>query len=212
MSLLKLFLKNSANMFNKTITSLSDAASKFDVNEFETQCDKFSEELNKEIDKFKTKLKGLNLAKRLNDKCIFSIPFNKDNEKLSYTLDNDKLIVTVIKNITEENRTVNEERKTEMTIPSEILNYELLQNYNDKEKKMYFIFKNNKKIKTNDDKQERNVKDNTDLSEKIKKRKNIIEKVLHMRKNGCSLKKIAEEINVSERTISRWLKTFDDIK
>lgn len=194
-------LKRNAVDFNKMMKDFDFSLAEKKMNELESS--------------FKFQFDGLKkMVKEMTDKFIVEIPFDREYESLSFKIENGVMTITT------EQHTSNRDAKsvTETSIPTGIDVNRMIQRYDEKEKKMRFIFfKNIGSVYTKKGLRENEESDNLDNddsisrqpsdSNKIAEKEAMIRKMIQMHENGCSYRKIAEETGISDKTVKRWIKS-----
>lgn len=217
MSLLKIFRKNATDLFNQSMNAIRTSFNDFDVDNLESNFEIMQKEFNEEFKKLKEKFK------LLNNKHVVTVPFDKDTENLTFNIKNDVLTIEVNKNIKNETSQLSQTNTTQVSLPTGINIDNIIQKYNNKEKKMIFIIKTDVNqdvdiVNKNDGekKDDENIErmetvnqniENGQTSKEVEKDR-LLRKIVNMKNNGCSIRQIAEETNLSVKTIYRWLKQY----
>lgn len=206
MGLLKFFGKRALTSFKRSIDDLQETLNEIDVENIESRFSELRSDLNSEFEKL------INQFKKVGNKLIVEVPYDRDTQTLSYKLEDGVMTVTVETCEETENGSFKSKSVTTRTIPEGVNVDEMKHKYLDKEKKMLFIFKNSNKVevveenasKTDDFEPigENEVKDEEPI--KLSKEE-MLKKMVHMHLNGCSYRKIAEECGVSDKTAKRWI-------
>lgn len=192
-------IKKNADEFGKMMKDLD-----FDFSSAEKKFNELESSLKDQFAELKKRVKDLT------DKFIVEIPFDRENETLSFKIENGKIIVTT------ERHTENRDAKsvTETIIPTGIDVNRMIQRYDEKDKKMRFIF-----FKTVGDVYQKKggyqvseeISDETvtetKTEDKVAEKEALIRKMIEMHEKGFSYRKIAEETGISDKTVKRWIKS-----
>lgn len=195
-------IKKNADEFGKMMKDLdfdfSSAEKKF--NELESSFKEQFYELKKRV-------------KELTDKFIVEVPFDRENETLSFKIENGMIIVTT------ERHTENRDAKsvTETTIPTRFDVNRMIQRYDENNKKMRFIFfktvgeiykkKGGCQVNEEATNEKEETVTETKTEDKVAEKEALIRKMIEMHEKGFSYRKIAEETGISDKTVKRWIKS-----
>lgn len=160
-----------------------------------------------------------NLAKQFKeatDVFIIKIPFDKNNQSLSYKIDDDTITIT-----TESCKSTNTESVVDYTesttvtntvIPKRFDATRMVQKYDSKNKRMLFIFyKPLIKVKQETKKQVSTNSASNESKENLTKnneKERLMEYILEKYKTGYSYRKLAKVVGVSDKTIKRWIEAY----
>lgn len=177
------FMKETAEEMEKFRQSINDP-----FEEFKKTSTEMLKELKDEIKKTKTSF-------------IVEVPFNKESDQLTYSVDGDTITVTT-KTKTD---TSDSTSTTTATIPDEFDRHNLIQKYDEKNKKMKFIFITNffKKKKNESNKNDKSEKDESEKP--IIERRKLLDRILELNSKGWSYRRIAKEVGISDKTVKRWI-------
>ena len=123
MDFINQFAKNALKQLNEAKKQMTKLLNDFDSFEIEKQMTDTWSELKQ-------------IVKNLTDKFIVSVPFDREKEKLSFSIENGMIIVQVTSNSDD----VQFKSVTETKIPTGIDVNRMIQKYDEKHKKMLFIF------------------------------------------------------------------------
>ena len=224
-SLFKSFTDSALSLFNRKFNELDKMMRDIDFSSAE---DKFNEIEKSFKEKF-TELKKR--VKEFTDKFIVEVPFDKNEETISFKIENGMITITTEKS----DESSSKKSTTEVSIPETVDEHHMVQRYAEDEKKMMFIFFKKKKPNKVETKEDENVEatneDNVEQQEnvnlgrvetnadgtvnespsnetdRVSEKKRLIEKMIQMHEAGFSYRKIAEETGISDKTVKRWIKS-----
>lgn len=197
MGLLSLFSKSAINSLKKVANEMQQTINEIDFDDFENRFDALRNDINKEFEKFTNKLKNLG------NKYVVEVPYDRDRQTLSYRIENGLMTITVETNEETENGSFKSKSTTTTTIPEDVNVDNIIQKYLKDEKKMLFILKKTKIEVVEEDENE--VEEETPLTNE---QEELVKKMYHMRKNGCSYRKIGLECGVSDKTAKKWIDKY----
>lgn len=175
MDFINQFAKNALKQLNEAKKQMTKLLNDFDSFEIEKQMTDTWSELKQ-------------IVKNLTDKFIVSVPFDREKEKLSFSIENGMIIVQVTSNSDD----VQFKSVTETKIPTGIDVNRMIQKYDEKHKKMLFIFL--KKIPSA-------------VVEKDKPSKgDMIKKMIKLHNEGMSYRAIGKMFAINPKTVTRWIK------
>lgn len=133
-------------------------------------------------------------------KYICTVPYDRNIERLSYSLEGDVLRVTVSGE--------NSNKETTFTLPPNVLAENASHEYDSNENQMVFMFKVADSNDDNETKLEVDVSDEAskNLAEVLTESFDKVKQAVALHSNGWSFRKIAREIGVSDKTVARWVR------
>lgn len=198
MDTIRLFGKNVVKSLTRAAIEMQTAFNDIDFNDFENRFVSIQNEIKKEIEK---------LTKKLNEEYVVEVPYDRDTQTLSYRIENRIMTITVERNENTDNSFLKSKDVTTITIPKYVNIDKITQNYLKDENMMIFIFKKgqNEEEGTISENEPTVNNDNDDnKNNKIK----LMEKMYHMRKNGCSYRQIGLECGLSDKTVKKWINAY----
>lgn len=213
MDFLTKFTRDGFRSLRRTTRELTQMIRDFDFPSFEDEFNQIENEFKKQMDKIKERIKNLT------DRFIVEVPFDKEKQKLSVSVN--KNVLTVVLDSYDEATNTTGNAMTQTTIPEDVDPTTMKQLYDTENKKLVFVFMKKKvnnaetestettetvEETTNNTTTESIVAEQTTEGAKPKK-ESLMKTILSMYENGFSYRKIAAETGISDKTVKRWIQS-----
>ena len=212
MDFLTKFTRDGFRSLRRTTRELTQMIRDFEFPSFEDEFNQIENEFKKQMDKIKERIKNLT------DRFIVEVPFDKEKQELSVSVN--KNVLTVVLDSYDEVTNTTGNAMTQTTIPEDVDPTTMKQVYDTENKKLIFVFM---KKKVNNAETERTettetVEETTNnttaesvaeqTTEGVKpKKESLMKTILSMYENGFSYRKIAAETGISDKTVKRWIQS-----
>lgn len=210
MRTLRTFADSAISLIQDGVNELSRMISDFDTTKLMSDMMDFNDSIRGEFDKLKQKIRNLD------DKFIVKVDYDRNDEMMSYSIEDN--VLTVIVNSDPESRNQTSERRVVTTLPNNVNVTDMKTKYNTEDSTMVFIFK-----KTQVDNMTNGVDTTaTTLSQEEVERSSgedemslqdsrrfISARMKEMHDSGISYRQIAKEFGVSDKTVARWIKELN---
>ena len=212
MDFLTKFTRDGFRSLRRTTRELTQMIRDFEFPSFEYEFNDIENEFKKQMDKIKERIKNLT------DRFIVEVPFNKEKQELSVSVN--KNVLTVVLDSYDEATNTTGNAMTQTTIPEDVDPTTMKQVYDTENKKLVFVFMK-KKVnnaeteskettetveKTTNNTTTESVSEQTTEGVKPKK-ESLMKTILSMYENGFSYRKIAAETGISDKTVKRWIQS-----
>lgn len=225
MDFLTKFTRDGFRSLRRTTRELTQMIRDFDFPSFEEEFNEIENEFKKQMDKIKERIKNLT------DRFVVEVPFDKEKQELSVSVN--KNVLTVVLDSYDESTNTTGNAMTQTTIPEDVDPTTMTQFYDAEKKKLVFVFMK-KKIdnaetkntettetveETTDNTKTETVEETTNntttenvvagqTTEWVKsKKESLMKTILSMYENGFSYRKIAAETGISDKTVKRWIQS-----
>ena len=212
MDFLTKFTRDGFRSLRRTTRELTQMIRDFEFPSFEYEFNDIENEFKKQMDKIKERIKNLT------DRFIVEVPFDKEKQELSVSVN--KNVLTVVLDSYDEATNTTGNAMTQTTIPEDVDPTTMKQVYDTENKKLIFVFMK-KKVnnaeteskettetveKTTNNTTTESVSEQTTEGVKPKK-ESLMKTILSMYENGFSYRKIAAETGISDKTVKRWIQS-----
>lgn len=213
MDFLTKFTRDGLRSLRRTTRELTQMIRDFEFPSFEDEFNQIENEFKKQMDKIKERIKNLT------DRFIVEVPFDKEKQELSVSVN--KNVLTVVLDSYDEATNTTGNAMTQTTIPEDVDPTTMKQLYDTENKKLVFVFMKKKvnnaetestettetvEETTNNTTTESIVAEQTTEGAKPKK-ESLMKTILSMYENGFSYRKIAAETGISDKTVKRWIQS-----
>jgi len=213
MDFLTKFTRDGFRSLRRTTRELTQMIRDFEFPSFEDEFNEIENAFKKQMDKIKERIKNLT------DRFIVEVPFDKEKQELSVSVN--KNVLTVVLDSYDEATNTTGNAMTQTTIPEDVDPTTMTQFYDKDNKKLVFVFMKKKinKVETEDTETTETVEGTTDntttesvvaeqTTEGVKpKKESLMKTILAMHENGFSYRKIAAETGISDKTVKRWIQS-----
>lgn len=213
MDFLTMFTRNGFRSLRRTTRELTQMIRDFEFPSFEDEFNEIENAFKKQMDKIKEKIKNLT------DRFIVEVPFDKEKQELSVSVN--KNVLTVVLDSYDETTNTTGNAMTQTTIPEDVDPTTMTQFYDKNNKKLVFVFMKKKinNVETEDTETTETVEGTTNntttenvvaeqTTEGVKpKKESLMKTILAMHENGFSYRKIAAETGISDKTVKRWIQS-----
>lgn len=206
MRTLRTFADSAMSLIQDGVNEISRMIHDFDTTKLVNEMMEFNDSIRNEFDKLKQKIRNLD------DKFVVNVDYDRDEDIMSYSIENRTL--TVIVKSEPESRNQTSERRVVTTLPNDVLITNMKTKYNNEEKTMLFIFKKGLE-NTNDTtattlSQESVERSSGEVEMSLQDNKRFIAiRMKEMHDSGISYRQIAREFGVSDKTVARWIKELN---
>ncbi len=206
MRTLRTFADSAMSLIQDGVNEISRMIHDFDTTKLVNEMMEFNDSIRNEFDKLKQKIRNLD------DKFVVNVDYDRDEDIMSYSIENRTL--TVIVKSEPESRNQTSERRVVTTLPNDVLITNMKTKYNNEEKTMLFIFKKGLE-NTNDTtattlSQEAVERSSGEDEMSLQDNKRFIAiRMKEMHDSGISYRQIAREFGVSDKTVARWIKELN---
>lgn len=212
MDFLTKFTRDGFRSLRRTTRELTQMIRDFEFPSFEDEFNQIENEFKKQMDKIKERIKNLT------DRFIVEVPFDKEKQQLSVSVN--KNVLTVVLDSYDEATNTTGNAMTQTTIPEDVDPTTMKQVYDTENKKLIFVFMKKKVNNAETESKEttetveettnntttENVSEQTTEGVKPKK-ESLMKTILSMYENGFSYRKIAAETGISDKTVKRWIQS-----
>lgn len=213
MDFLTKFTRDGFRSLRRTTRELTQMIRDFEFPSFEDEFNEIENAFKKQMDKIKERIKNLT------DRFIVEVPFDKEKQELSVSVN--KNVLTVVLDSYDEATNTTGNAMTQTTIPEDVDPTTMTQFYDKDNKKLVFVFMKKKinKVETEDTETTETVEETTNntttesvvaeqTTEGVKpKKESLMKTILAMHENGFSYRKIAAETGISDKTVKRWIQS-----
>ena len=206
MRTLRTFADSAISLIQDGVNELSRMISDFDTTKLMSDMMDFNDSIRGEFDKLKQKIRNLD------DKFIVKVDYDRNDEMMSYSIEDN--VLTVIVNSDPESRNQTSERRVVTTLPNNVNVTDMKTKYNTEDGTMVFIFK--KGLETANDttattlSQEEVERSSGEDEMSLQDNKRFIAtRMKEMHDSGISYRQIAKEFGVSDKTVARWIKELN---
>lgn len=213
MDFLTKFTRDGFRSLRRTTRELTQMIRDFEFPSFEDEFNEIENAFKKQMDKIKERIKNLT------DRFIVEVPFDKEKQELSVSVN--KNVLTVVLDSYDEATNTTGNAMTQTTIPEDVDPTTMTQFYDKENKKLVFVFMKKKinKVETEDTETTETVEETTNntttesvvaeqTTEGVKpKKESLMKTILAMHENGFSYRKIAAETGISDKTVKRWIQS-----
>ena len=206
MRTLRTFADSAISLIQDGVNELSRMISDFDTTKLMSDMMDFNDSIRGEFDKLKQKIRNLD------DKFIVKVDYDRNDEMMSYSIEDN--VLTVIVNSDPESRNQTSERRVVTTLPNNVNVTDMKTKYNTEDGTMVFIFK--KGLETTNDttattlSQEEVERSSGEDEMSLQDNKRFIAtRMKEMHDLGISYRQIAKEFGVSDKTVARWIKELN---
>lgn len=213
MDFLTKFTRDGFRSLRRTTRELTQMIRDFEFPSFEDEFNQIENEFKKQMDKIKERIKNLT------DRFIVEVPFDKEKQQLSVSVN--KNVLTVVLDSYDEATNTTGNAMTQTTIPEDVDPTTMKQVYDTENKKLIFVFMKKKvnNAETESTETTETVKETTNntttesvvaeqTTEGVKpKKESLMKTILSMYENGFSYRKIAAETGISDKTVKRWIQS-----
>lgn len=213
MDFLTKFTRDGFRSLRRTTRELTQMIRDFDFPSFEEEFNEIENEFKKQMDKIKERIKNLT------DRFVVEVPFDKEKQELSVSVN--KNVLTVVLDSYDESTNTTGNAMTQTTIPEDVDPTTMTQFYDAEKKKLVFVFmkkkidnaetKNTETTETVEETANNTTTENVvagQTTEWVKsKKESLMKTILSMYENGFSYRKIAAETGISDKTVKRWIQS-----
>ena len=212
MDFLTKFTRDGFRSLRRTTRELTQMIRDFEFPSFEDEFNQIENEFKKQMDKIKERIKNLT------DRFIVEVPFDKEKQELSVSVN--KNVLTVVLDSYDEVTNTTGNAMTQTTIPEDVDPTTMKQVYDTENKKLIFVFMKKKvnNAETESTETTETVEETTNnttaesvaeqTTEGVKpKKESLMKTILSMYENGFSYRKIAAETGISDKTVKRWIQS-----
>lgn len=213
MDFLTKFTRDGFRSLRRTTRELTQMIRDFEFPSFENEFNEIENAFKKQMDKIKERIKNLT------DRFIVEVPFDKEKQELSVSVN--KNVLTVVLDSYDEATNTTGNAMTQTTIPEDVDPTTMTQFYDKDNKKLVFVFMKKKinKVETEATETTETVEETTNntttesvvaeqTTEGVKpKKESLMKTILAMHENGFSYRKIAAETGISDKTVKRWIQS-----
>ena len=212
MDFLTKFTRDGFRSLRRTTRELTQMIRDFEFPSFEDEFNQIENEFKKQMDKIKERIKNLT------DRFIVEVPFDKEKQELSVSVN--KNVLTVVLDSYDEATNTTGNAMTQTTIPEDVDPTTMKQVYDTENKKLIFVFMKKKvnNAETESTETTETVEETTNnttaesvaeqTTEGVKpKKESLMKTILSMYENGFSYRKIAAENGISDKTVKRWIQS-----
>lgn len=213
MDFLTKFTRDGFRSLRRTTRELTQMIRDFDFPSFEDEFNEIENAFKKQMDKIKERIKNLT------DRFIVEVPFDKEKQELSVSVN--KNVLTVVLDSYDEATNTTGNAMTQTTIPEDVDPTTMTQFYDKDNKKLVFVFMKKKinNVETENTETTETVEGTTNntttesvvaeqTTEGVKpKKESLMKTILAMHENGFSYRKIAAETGISDKTVKRWIQS-----
>lgn len=213
MDFLTKFTRDGFRSLRRTTRELTQMIRDFEFPSFENEFNQIENEFKKQMDKIKERIKNLT------DRFIVEVPFDKEKQQLSVSVN--KNVLTVVLDSYDEATNTTGNAMTQTTIPEDVDPTTMKQVYDTENKKLIFVFMKKKvnNAETESTETTETVDETTNnattesvvaeqTTEGVKpKKESLMKTILSMYENGFSYRKIAAETGISDKTVKRWIQS-----
>ena len=212
MDFLTKFTRDGFRSLRRTTRELAQMIRDFEFPSFEYEFNDIENEFKKQMDKIKERIKNLT------DRFIVEVPFDKEKQELSVSVN--KNVLTVVLDSYDEATNTTGNAMTQTTIPEDVDPTTMKQFYDTENKKLVFVFMKKKvnNAETESAETTETVEETTNntttesvseqTTEGVKtKKESLMKTILSMYENGFSYRKIAAETGISDKTVKRWIQS-----
>lgn len=214
MDFLTKFTRDGFRSLRRTTRELTQMIRDFEFPSFEDEFNEIENAFKKQMDKIKERIKNLT------DRFIVEVPFDKDKQELSVSVN--KNVLTVVLDSYDEATNTTGNAMTQTTIPEDVDPTTMTQFYDKENKKLVFVFMKKKvdNVETENTETTETVEETTNnttttesvvaeqTTEGVKpKKESLMKTILAMHENGFSYRKIAAETGISDKTVKRWIQS-----
>ena len=212
MDFLTKFTRDGFRSLRRTTRELTQMIRDFEFPSFEDEFNQIENEFKKQMDKIKERIKNLT------DRFIVEVPFDKEKQELSVSVN--KNVLTVVLDSYDEATNTTGNAMTQTTIPEDVDPTTMKQVYDTENKKLIFVFMKKKvnNAETESTETTETVEETTNnttaesvaeqTTEGVKpKKESLMKTILSMYENGFSYRKIAAETSISDKTVKRWIQS-----
>ena len=212
MDFLTKFTRDGFRSLRRTTRELAQMIRDFEFPSFEYEFNDIENELKKQMDKIKERIKNLT------DRFIVEVPFDKEKQQLSVSVN--KNVLTVVLDSYDEATNTTGNAMTQTTIPEDVDPTTMKQVYDTENKKLIFVFMkkkvNNAETESTETTETVDETTNNATTESVSeqttegvkpKKESLMKTILSMYENGFSYRKIAAETGISDKTVKRWIQS-----
>ena len=213
MDFLTKFTRDGFRSLRRTTREITQMIRDFEFPSFEDEFNQIENEFKKQMDKIKERIKNLT------DRFIVEVPFDKEKQELSVSVN--KNVLTVVLDSYDEATNTTGNAMTQTTIPEDVDPTTMKQVYDTENKKLIFVFMKKKanNAETESTETTETVEETTNntttesvvaeqTTEGVKpKKESLMKTILSMYENGFSYRKIAAETGISDKTVKRWIQS-----
>lgn len=213
MDFLTKFTRDGFRSLRRTTRELTQMIRDFEFPSFEDEFNQIENEFKKQMDKIKERIKNLT------DRFIVEVPFDKEKQQLSVSVN--KNVLTVVLDSYDEATNTTGNAMTQTTIPEDVDPTTMKQVYDTENKKLIFVFMKKKVNNAETESTEttetvEETTNNTTTTESVseqttegvkQKKESLMKTILSMYENGFSYRKIAAETGISDKTVKRWIQS-----
>ena len=213
MDFLTKFTRDGFRSLRRTTRELTQMIRDFEFPSFENEFNEIENAFKKQMDKIKERIKNLT------DRFIVEVPFDKEKQELSVSVN--KNVLTVVLDSYDEATNTTGNAMTQTTIPEDVDPTTMTQFYDKENKKLVFVFMKKKvdNVETENTETTETVEETTNTTttesvvaeqttEGVKpKKESLMKTILAMHENGFSYRKIAAETGISDKTVKRWIQS-----
>lgn len=212
MDFLTKFTRDGFRSLRRTTRELTQMIRDFEFPSFEDEFNQIENEFKKQMDKIKERIKNLT------DRFIVEVPFDKEKQELSVSVN--KNVLTVVLDSYDEVTNTTGNAMTQTTIPEDVDPTTMKQVYDTENKKLIFVFMkkkvNNAETESTETTETVEETTNTITTESVSeqttegvkpKKESLMKTILSMYENGFSYRKIAAETGISDKTVKRWIQS-----
>ena len=212
MDFLTKFTRDGFRSLRRTTRELTQMIRDFEFPSFVDEFNQIENEFKKQMDKIKERIKNLT------DRFIVEVPFDKEKQELSVSVN--KNVLTVVLDSYDEATNTTGNAMTQTTIPEDVDPTTMKQVYDTENKKLIFVFMKKKvnNAETESTETTETVEETTNntttesvseqTTEGVKpKKESLMKTILSMYENGFSYRKIAAETGISDKTVKRWIQS-----
>ena len=212
MDFLTKFTRDGFRSLRRTTREITQMIRDFEFPSFENEFNQIENEFKKQMDKIKERIKNLT------DRFIVEVPFDKEKQQLSVSVN--KNVLTVVLDSYDEATNTTGNAMTQTTIPEDVDPTTMKQVYDTENKKLIFVFMkkkvNNAETEITETTETVEETTNTTTTESVSeqttegvkpKKESLMKTILSMYENGFSYRKIAAETGISDKTVKRWIQS-----
>lgn len=206
MRTLRTFADSAMSLIQDGVNEISRMIHDFDTTKLVNEMMEFNDSIRNEFDKLKQKIRNLD------DKFIVNVDYDRDNDIMSYSIE-DRTLTVIVKS-EPESRNQTSERRVVTTLPNDVQITNMKTKYNSEEKAMLFIFKKgivseNETTATTQTQESVERSSGEDEMSLQDNKRFIAIRMKEMHDSGISYRQIAREFGVSDKTVARWIKELN---
>ena len=212
MDFLTKFTRDGFRSLRRTTREITQMIRDFEFPSFEDEFNQIENEFKKQMDKIKERIKNLT------DRFIVEVPFDKEKQELSVSVN--KNVLTVVLDSYDEATNTTGNAMTQTAIPEDVDPTTMKQVYDTENKKLIFVFMkkkvNNAETESTETTETVEETTNNTTAESVAeqttegakpKKESLMKTILSMYENGFSYRKIAAETGISDKTVKRWIQS-----